>query len=563
MNRIKGFLPALLFIVLLAASCSRKKKNVAAGYIPGNASAVMAISSGQLMNKLSKEGVNYQKIYNMIFGGTEDTTVTPGVFWPGAAQSGINFDEPIYISLSIPSKITDNNAILRVILPLSNAAQFEKTIKGQDAEIKKEGDITFAVLDESAFGHNGKHAIYVAHINAESITGVKVTGVYNNPDSLGNNEQEPFSAKKAMELVKESFNLEKKNSLAVNEWFDDLPLAKNDMKIWLNYTNGVAGMLKGDASTAALVLEPLLKNSFLSAQMNFETGKIKGLSRMYFSEEGATAIKKSPVKNIDLSAVTAFPGTQLNGYLGFAVHPSTIRNILEFVKWDGAANLALMGAGLTMDDVTDCLTGDISILFSDAQTTTLSQASPLNTLSRANWAAVAKLNSKLVFDKIMASPKVQEKIKKEGDAFVGEMGGEKIFFILKDKLLYIGANQQLVAQFAAGTAKNNFSGALSRFEKKPMAIYISTGNTSATAATPGGMIQIFAGAVKELVITGNRFKKNHWESELEINMTNSSQNSLAGIFNAAFAFMQAQINAMLKEAAGDDDMPPLQPMKVD
>ncbi|MBL7728400.1 MAG: DUF4836 family protein [Dinghuibacter sp.] len=563
MKRMNALFSALLFLVLLATSCSRKKKDVAAGYIPANASAVMAISGEQLMNKLSKEGVNYQKIYNMIFGGLADTTSTPGVFWQGAAQSGINFKEPIYVSLTIPSKITDNDAILRFILPLSDAKQFEKSIKGQDAEIKKEGDITYAVLDESAFGHNGKHAIYVAHLNAETITGVKVSGVFNNPDSAGSSEQEPFSAKKAMALIKESFNLEKKNSLAGNDWFGDMPLDKNDMKLWLNYTNGIAGMLKGDASTAALVLEPLLKNSFIASVMNFETGKITGSSRMYFREEAAAAIKKSPPREIDLSLVQHFPGTQLNGFMGFSLDPSTIRNILEFVKWDGAANVALMSAGLTMDDLSDCLTGDISLVFSDAQATQLSVASPTSTLRRANWAAVAKLNNKIVFDKIMGSPKVQEKIKKDGELYLWRQDNDTLYLMLKDKLLYLGANKALLTQFMSGTAKNNFAGTLSRFSKKPMGMYISTGNSGNTATGVEGLVQIFAGAVKEIVLTGNRFEKNYMQSELELATTNASQNSLAGVFNAAFAYMQAQMQAMMKEAAEEGDMPRLEPMKVD
>ena len=85
------FLKVCSFVLAIAlvmfSSCSRKKKNIAAGYIPSNASAVLAISPNQLMNKLSKEGVNYQKISNMIFGGMGDTTATAGVFWPGAATS--------------------------------------------------------------------------------------------------------------------------------------------------------------------------------------------------------------------------------------------------------------------------------------------------------------------------------------------------------------------------------------------------------------------------------------------------------------------------------------------
>jgi hypothetical protein len=563
MKLIKGFSLLLLLTTLLLSSCSRKKKNEAAGYIPADASAVLAINPQQLMTKLSKEGVNYQKIYNMIFGGMEDTTSTPGVFWPGAEKSGINLEQPIYVSLSIPSKITDNNAILRIIIPLNDAEKFGKTLTAQEPEIRKEGKFTFAVLDEAAYGYNNKTAIYVAHLNAESITGVQLTGVYSPTDSAGNNDElSSFSGTQAADIVLNSFNLDPKNSLATNEFFDEMPLGKNDMKIWLNYTNGVAGMLKGDASTAALVLEPLMRNSFTAALLNFENGKISGQSKMYFQKEAAETIKKSVAKEMELSLVSSFPGTQLNGFAGLALDPSLIRHILEFVKWDGNVNLALSLAGLTMNDLVGSFSGDISVIFADTPTEQFNGLSPMGMLEKANWAAVAKLNNKASLEKILASSKVQESIKKEGDAYIMNQKGSKVYFNIKDDKLFVGSNPQLLAQYMAGTAKNNFAaGPLAGFAKKPMGIYLSTGNKAAGGTGLAGLAQIVTGTLKEVMITGGKFEKNHFSATLEIATSNKDQNSLAAVFNSALAFMQQEMNALLKEGA-EDDMPRLEPMQV-
>jgi Domain of unknown function (DUF4836) len=544
--------------LLVLASCSRKNKNKAAGYIPADASAVIAVNASQLMTKLAQEGVNYQKIYNMLLGGDEDTTTKPGVFWPGAATSGIDMEQPIYLALSIPSKITDKNAIIRIILSLKDAAQFAKTQISEDAEIKKEGDITIATMDESAFGYNNKTAVYIAHLNADAITGTKVTGVFGADTALG--EQADFSGKMAADLIRETFKLEKDKSLASNNSFDEMPLDKNDMKVWLNYSNGVAGMLKGDASTAALVLEPLMKNSFTSAVLNFENGRIKGNSKMYFEKDAAEAIKKSAVRNIDLSATNTFPGTQLNGFAGFAFDPATIRYILEYVKWDGNANLALSLIGLKMDDLISCFSGDVSVLFSDARINELEWLSPLSIFDQASWAALAKINNREALDKILANSKVTETIKKEGDTYNMNWKGGKIYFNIKDKQLFAGSNPQLLAQFMAGTAKNNFeTGSLARFKEKPAGLYLSPGNSPGN--NPKSITGIIMGSLREMYLTGGRFEKNYLQSDIEIITANKNQNSLAAVFTSAFAYMQQQMTTMMKEA-GEDDMPPLKPMQI-
>jgi hypothetical protein len=548
----------LVLPLLVLASCSQKKKNTAAALIPADASAVVAINPNQLMTKLAKEGVNYQKIYNMLLGGDEDTTTKPGVFWPGAATSGIDMEQPIYLALSIPSKITDKNAIIRVILSLKDAAQFAKTQISEDAEIKKEGELTIATMDESAFGYNDKTAIYIAHLNADAITGTKVTGVFGSDTAFG--EQADFSGKMAASLVRETFKLEKDKSLASNNSFDEMPLDKNDMKMWLNYTNGIAGMLKGDISTVALILEPLMKNSFTSAVLNFENGRIKGQSKMYFEKEAAEALKKSAVRDIDLSAANTFPGTQLNGFAGFALDPATIRYVLEYVKWDGAANAALSLIGLRMDDLVGCFTGDVSVLFSDARVNEVEWLSPLSLLDKANWAATAKISNREALDRILTSPKLAETIKKAGDAYMMDWKGGKIYFNMKEKQLFAGSNPQLLAQYMAGTAKNDFAtGALARFNKKPVALYLSPG--SAPAGNPQSLTGIITGSLREIYLTGGRFEKNYLQSDVEITTANKNQNSLAAVFTSAFAYMQQRMTAMMKEA-GEDDMPPLKPMQI-
>lgn len=560
MNLNKNTFLLLFVSLVLFSSCSRKKSNVAAGYIPADASAVVAVNAHQLMDKLGKDGITMQKIYGLVFGGPGDTASKPGVFWPGADTSGVDFKEPVYISLNIPSKITDPNAVIRVIVQLKDAKQFAKTIDVLDGEVKKEDKMTLVTTDESALGYTSKTAIYVAHLNADAITGTKTMPMFK-LDSLNDAPELPaFTGKMAADIVRASFSLEKKSSLAGNDDFDEMPIGDNDIKIWTNYTTGVAGMLKGDLATAAVVLDPILKSSYTSSVMNFENGAIKGTSKMYFPKEAAEAIKKSAARDMDFSAIAAFPGKELNGYMGVAFDPAMIRHLLEFTKWDGNANMALSLLGLSLDDFLNALTGDISVIFADAGTLAAG-GTMSDPLRKSNWAAAVKINNKLSLEKILNNRKVFDSLKKVGTAYVMEKDSARIFFNIKDNYLYIGGNPTLLAQFMDGTKKNDFaSGPLARFAKKPFGVYLSAAGLPDSATKN---LSVFAiTGLRELVVTGQHFEKNYLQSNLEINTANKQQNSLSAAFNAVFSYMQFRMTRMMQEEGIDEDMPPLVPMPV-
>lgn len=561
MKFIKNTFALLLVSLVLFSSCSRKKKNVAAGYIPADASAVVAVNADQLMTKLAKDGINMQKMGGLIFGQSGDTTTKPGVFWQGADSSGVDFKEPIYISLNIPSKITDQNAVVRIIVQLKDAERFAKTIDILDGEIKKEDKFTYITTDESAIGYNNKTAIYVAHLNADAITGMKTAGVFS-IDSLGDAPELPaFTGKMALELVRASFNLEKENSLAANDDFDEMPIDKNDIKIWANYTTGMDKMLKGSLADAAVILKPLLKDSYSSSVLNFENGAIKGTSKMYFQKDAAEAIKKSASRDIDLAAIGAFPGKSLNAYIGVAYDPAMIRDLLEFVKWEGAAAAGLSKLNLTVGDVINSFTGDISFLLADANTPGLTVLPGNEALGKANWAAIARLNDKAALEKILNSPMILANLKKDGNTFIIEGDSSKVYFNIKDNNLYIGGNPQLLAQFMDGTKKNDFaSGPLARFSKKPLGVYFSA--ASLVAGDPKNFSILAVSGFRELIVTSQHFEKNYLQSDMEINTINKEQNALSSAFNSVFNYMQLQMRTIVEQEGDEEYMPPLKPMEV-
>lgn len=550
----------LLVSLALLSSCSRKKKNVAAGYIPADASAVVAINAHQLMNKLGKDSITLQKLSMLVMGPMADTATNPTVFWSGAETSGVDFKEPVYISLNIPSKITDQNAVLRIIVQLKNREQFAKTIDILDGDVSKEKDFTYITTDESAIGFNNKTAIYVAHLNADAITGTKTTGIFS-LDSLDDVPEPPdFTGKMALELVKSSFSLQKENSLAGNDDFDELPIGDNDMKMWANYTTGIEKMLKGNLAEAAVVLRRLLTNSYSASVINFENGAIKGTSRMYFSKESAEVVKKAASKNIDLSAVSAFPGKTLNTYIGMAFDPAMMRHIIEYIKWDGAANMGLSLIGLSLDDFLNALTGEVSIIFADAGTLPAGNAmgGPVNS---ANWAAVARINNTPALEKILNNKKVLDSLKKTGSYYVMEKDSTRIYFNIKNNNLYVGGNPQLLAQFMDGTKKNDFaSGPLARFSKNPFGLYMSTSGLS-TAGAFSPRLPLLSSSFSEMTVTGQHFEKNFLQSNMEMMLPNKQKNALSVVFNTLLSQMQSELRLVMPKE-DEEFMPPLVPMEV-
>lgn len=573
-------LVAALMAIVLIPSCNNKKAAGPLGLIPKESSVVISVNPGRLMDKLAKDGMSIDRLEESILGDTA-TGAAPkpaAAFWSEAKETGIDFSQPAYIAIGIPSGIQSRHAPVRLIASIADEKAFEAWLKKQDPDtLFKEKGIHYAALNEGMLGHDGKTAIYVGATDADNLTGMDARRSGFNDD-----DDNDYSSDSARKEIARSFKLSRSESITAVKSFEDMPLGDNDMRIWMNYETGMSNMMKGDIGLVAALTEKLFKGSSNTTVVNFENGKITMQSRMYFNKDASDTILMSPPRSIDLSLLDRFPGKRLNFFMGMAVEPKMIKDLMGYSKLDGPANFGLALAGLKIDDVVNAIGGDMMLVGSDFSIASMKQLmeeddakGPGMLLNNANVALLAKVKSRELVEKILASPKVAEKITREGDYYVMTDGGQKVYISLGAEVLVASASKTLIEQYNAGTAKQAFDPAvISKIKDKSMCFYMSM--TSMYEGLPAEVAEIaaeqrssasLASFFKEVYMTSGRFNKNYLESDATVVTGDAGRNSLASLVRKSAGLAMMFMGGM-RSAADDFNAGPgpdsdrLEPMEI-
>ncbi len=391
---MKRLSPLLLLPLLLFAAC--KKVPDHAKYIPKNALTVVGIN----LNALGKKMLWDKITGSGATAGLDSAFQSMGtnIDAKSLENSGVNTGSTIYAYA--PSTSMDMNSGssapgMVAIVPLEDAGKWEAFVKKMDGgtTVQKTGEnMTATSKDVSALWT--KEVAFVTN-------NVKAQGQYvMQPDGTEEWQEGAPDAAKAMTTLQQALAVTKDGSLVQDSRFTDLEKEGNDVSFWLNYEEMMSKM-----GTAMAMGAQLMKETAIAAGLNFEKGELDGKMRYYVSPAMKDATAMMGDANLPGEMMDKMPKENLTGFMALSLSPKGLRSVLEKAGMLGVANMAMASQGLTLDDILDAMTGDMTLSFNNFAIVTKVDSSMGYTYPRtdpkANFVFALKLGKKEAVAKIM------------------------------------------------------------------------------------------------------------------------------------------------------------------
>ena len=254
---------AFLLVLSSVSFLSCKKDVVPSGtasYIPTTATNVTGFDLKRLMKKADFESIKDMEFYQEIVKDTKNTAIAAAMKDP--SKSGIDLNGRIYISTDV-DKDNPENFATHILVPLSNADDFEKLITASDMEFTEQNGLR--VFIPSSNGDSSAAMIWDDRLLTINFSNAGKMDVVSKAEKL--------------------FGIAPEQSLAHNQNFAKAANSDHDMVTWIS-TNTLA---KNPAAKMALSFVDIdadaLKDNYVHGYGDFENGKIVGHTDFYFNDK--------------------------------------------------------------------------------------------------------------------------------------------------------------------------------------------------------------------------------------------------------------------------------------
>jgi hypothetical protein len=317
-----------LFICLLALvvlACGKKSEQVK--LIPKDAHAVVAID----VKSMGLKTMDFKKMFSLSFLKKEKTSKDS--LAEKIKSSGIDLLQTAYVFGNAPHETS--KGYYAIAFSLSDAGKFEDMLKkeSKDMIVAADGDLKIAAKEgeNSMIGWNKNTAIVIG-MDSGSTADIKARLIA-------------------------LFNTKSEESLfETNQIFKDLQSEKSDMTIWLDFEN--LGKAAANLHSSAAGIK--MKDSYMTAMLNFENGQIVVDSKYYDNNEESKKYKEVFKDKVSPDVITNVPGQTIIGMLSLAVDMKKLYTVLDNQKLleDVKKNAEQSGMGLTADQLFDVFSGD-------------------------------------------------------------------------------------------------------------------------------------------------------------------------------------------------------------
>lgn len=520
---------SLLVLVVSAIGTSCKKPAPSqAKHIPKAASFVVAIDMKQMQDKLSK---NQEIIENILRSGDSADVNKGKQEWEDLKQSGVDFSEPVYISMI--NKGT-NDKVSAATAVVKDEGKFEAYIKKKvaGAEVKKGKGFSYVTKDkDKVIGWNKELVIAMSADNS--------LPAFQDSTEPGANLGRPQSSEGELTAEADSyFNMKEDESVAAIPEFRDMLQDKGDINVWMNSSTSIA-----DIPLPLPKIKELLANNYTAATLKFEDGKIVADSKSYYSKELLDLLKKYPSATADLGLVENYPSDNINGFAVMNINPQFFNGLLQNMEMGAMADDFLTkaaGTKFTVQDLLKSFKGDFALIVSDfsmpaSDSTQLKRPingkPPMKILFNASIGDRAELNRML--DVLVQKQMLVKDA--SGYSLDPRMRQAGMQMSLDDKSLIFSTDETLLNKYKAKTKKASLpKDVTSDLSGKTAAFYVNIESFANGAASVGG-----PGAKQAMAKAKETFKDfkgyagkssgNHYEGHFELRLKNDKENSLTSI----------------------------------
>ncbi len=337
---------AFAFVLILSmSSCGEPQSNVKGieGSIPSNASAVMLLNMGQLMEKADFEALKNTSFYKEMLTELENESPEAIEFLKDPASAGIAMSSNMGFYATLSENYAETKVVdVAFVFPVANKDKMAKSLENlmkNKAELKlqeKEGYNLIALKNNTKLVHNDN---ILAFVNFED--DAKINSILNpSGDNIKSNEN-------------------------FNEHFKE----GKDMMFWMHADHFISASLKESGQEAkikgglgmAQISEDVLKDNYMSFYYDFQKGEIDAGASFDFCDALKTEFGDFLPAALAVDYSNYIPSENLALAMSFGINPE---GILEFVKkrsFDKVADKTLAMAGIDLEKIKNGITGGMAL----------------------------------------------------------------------------------------------------------------------------------------------------------------------------------------------------------
>ena len=318
--------------VLFLSSCGNKvsEKDRMANFIPADAGVVVRIHPDVLMEKADYEALKQMAFFKDGLAEAKKENEVLAAVLDNPANSGVNLEQSSFMAFVFNAQ---KNPGVGIYLPLADRAKFEEFIRSASDKFEKSEyqDGVFYGNSDSGFFIRDNMAVIVFEKNKNF----------------------------------ESLIVEKDHSLAGNSNFRKFLKEQGDVSYWLSSTPifellGNSQMVKN----LKTFKEEDLKNNFTHAHVSFKNGAVDAQSRLFLSSGLKSDLSLIFGNGLRHDFSKDFPGDNLQGVYAVNISLKGSYQLTKEYFFSGMVkNEIEKDLGLSVEEVTDALTGEMAVAF--------------------------------------------------------------------------------------------------------------------------------------------------------------------------------------------------------
>ncbi len=529
-----------------------------ARYIPKDAVVVAGINLRSLSKKIAWNVITGSKLFKEMQQRLPQKNANDAV--TGIEKSGIDFVNTIYFYVKPDNRLKGGNRLCALV-PLSDAGDLESYLKKviPDFQVSQRGDRKEGVIKNLMYVSWNKKLLIIT--NMTGADGADYMDLLKSGGDAANKAADQTENNAEMD---NAFNVTAENSLVNNKHFKNLETNGHDITIWVNYdqlmsqymNDNVAGKMGGLSLS-----NTLWKDAAFAAGFDFKSGKISGDLDYYVSEELTDIGKDLGSIDVDKDMTQRLPMKNMDMVVAWHLSPSGLKKSIEKTGLLGLVNLGLGSQGLSFDNVMDAFSGDMAFVMNNLSVKTIVEEDELmgQKVKHAtqkpgmDMTFVIKMNKKENFLKMFDMYKEMAGFYPYGhakDCYAYPLDTkDSLFFLINDRYLAASNKYENVEGYINGKFKSEGlpsivkSGVLGHPVGMVMDIAEMVKNIDpAIVTTPhdSAVLAVSKKLLSSISINGGTFKNNSFGSHIDINFTNSDENSIIALMDYGLRISDAE-----------------------
>lgn len=333
---------------MIGSACSRTPDH--ARHIPSDALFVVGVNTRELGREIAWDALTGNKSFRKL--KERSRHAAPAEALSQLQHAGIRFSSTTYMYLRTDRRY-DRDLQTTLLVPLSDVSQWEAYVKRIFPGVpvrQREGYREILVEDEAVAGWNNKLLVVMNVVQG------------NTPATLPGYPA-VVDTQQTSAGIADVFLTSRKKGITADNRFRKMEQAGHDLTLWVNYDAAMAHTMgSGLTGMAAMgIAGALWRGAVLMTGIDFERGRIRGKLKYYVPEALREIYSTFGDAGVDEDMMHRVSPHNLHLLAGGRIPVDGIRRLLDQTGLSSIAALALIGSGLTTDQVFHAFAGDVIV----------------------------------------------------------------------------------------------------------------------------------------------------------------------------------------------------------